>query len=473
MHIRLEQRTLTITLPAEPLGQGGEAAIFGVMSQVAGCPALVAKLYHRPTPEHFAKLAAMIANPPCDPMASAGHVSIAWPIDRVLATGAEQRFLGFVMPRVDKALPIFEFYNPRSRLQRCPLFHYGYLLRTARNLAAAVRAVHERNYVIGDFNESNVLVNNQALVTLVDTDSFQVVDNGRTYRCPVGKPEYTAPELQGVNFPDVDRVAAHDCFGLGVMIFQLLMQGIHPFAGRYTGTGEPGGLAERIAAGHWPYGGDRGGSYAPNPHAPLWSSLPPMIQHLLHDCFEVGHHEPARRPAAAQWQGALDQAETQLTTCRDNTQHLYAESGAGCPWCVMHKRQKRDPFPSERAARAGIPILRPARKVSQALTRVRLQPARQAVSAPPYIPLAVNPSVQVPIVRRSYWASPVTWQQEWGSFFALLLPLFGFGLVVWLLLLAPPSTPQAGPPSTNLEEQQPSSGPERPHVIHLQPAKSK
>ena len=61
------------------------------------------------------------------------------------------------MRRVDKVRRILEFYNPRSRLQTCPLFHYGYLLRTARNLAAAVRAVHERGYVIGDVNESNIL----------------------------------------------------------------------------------------------------------------------------------------------------------------------------------------------------------------------------------------------------------------------------------------------------------------------------
>src|SRR5205823_523526 len=109
-------------------------------------------------------------------------------------------------PRVQRALPIFEFYNPKSRLQLCPLFHFGYLLHTTRNLCAAVHAIHERGYVIGDLNESNILVNNQALITVVDTDSFQVPGLGGTFRCPVGKPEYTPPELKGVNFADADRI---------------------------------------------------------------------------------------------------------------------------------------------------------------------------------------------------------------------------------------------------------------------------
>ena len=75
-------------------------------------------------------------------------------------------------PVVDEIL--FDVYNPGTRLQVCPLFHHGYLLRTARNLAAAVRAVHERGHVIGDLNESNILVNSMALVTLVDTDGAGV-----------------------------------------------------------------------------------------------------------------------------------------------------------------------------------------------------------------------------------------------------------------------------------------------------------
>src|SRR5262249_20945180 len=143
-----------------------------------------------------------IAAPPADPMYGTGHASIAWPVERLLGVDGPRDVVGYLMPRVARALPVYEVYNPRSRLRLSPLFHQGYLLRTARNLAAAVAALHERDYVVGDLNETNVLVTNQALVTLVDTDSFQVHDphgdgggGRRVFRCPVGKAEYTPPEL--------------------------------------------------------------------------------------------------------------------------------------------------------------------------------------------------------------------------------------------------------------------------------------
>ena len=60
---------------------------------------------------------------------------------------------------------------------------------------------------------------------------------GSYYRCPVGKPEFTPPELQGRLFAHLDRAPEHDLFGLAVLIFQLLMEGTHPFAGVFLGHG--------------------------------------------------------------------------------------------------------------------------------------------------------------------------------------------------------------------------------------------
>src|SRR5262249_48651028 len=164
----------------------------------------------------------------------------------------QERFAGFLMPRIDNARGINEFYIPKARQQQCPLFHYGYLMRTARNLAAAVRSVHDRGYVVGDLSGANLFVTSQALVTLLDTDSFQVRTAEKIFRCRVGTPEYTPPELINARFADVDRGPEHDTFGLAVLIFQLLMQGTHPYAGIYTGEGEPAPIPKRIIRGHLP-----------------------------------------------------------------------------------------------------------------------------------------------------------------------------------------------------------------------------
>jgi DNA-binding helix-hairpin-helix protein with protein kinase domain len=199
------------------LAGGGEGQIYTVSQE----PSLVAKIYHKPTSKYTNKLNLMLANPPNDPAAGQGRVSIAWPVDLLFVTGGNQQIAGFLMRRVTQVHPIHDFYNPKSRRQHSPFFNYLYLLRTARNLAAAVQSLHASGYVIGDVNESNILLAETALVTLVDTDSFQVRDSqkGVVHRCRVGKPEFTPPELQGKTFSDIDRTPQHDRFGLAVLIF--------------------------------------------------------------------------------------------------------------------------------------------------------------------------------------------------------------------------------------------------------------
>lgn len=337
---------------AATLGVGGEARIYAV----ADSDELAAKVYHRPTSDHAAKLAAMLVNPPEDPMAGQGHVSIAWPTDLLNAPDGNGPVLGFLMPRVKGMGAIIDFYHPRTRCQKHPLFNYRYLLRTARNLAACVSALHSRGYVIGDLNESNILVGETALVTLVDTDSFQVPDpsSGRVYRCRVGKPEFTPPELQNVRFAWVDRKQEHDLFGLGVLLFQLLMEGVHPFGGRHIGQGEPASLEERILAGAFPYCPGVHCGTLPMPTAPQIEMLDLSIRGLFIRCFVEGHADPARRPDSQQWQQALLKAESSLATCPANDQHVYGSHLTACPWCQRQSLlQGLDPFPSRESVTRG------------------------------------------------------------------------------------------------------------------------
>ncbi len=411
MRVLLEKSPDLGPLECRPLVHGGEATIH----EMPRFPTLVAKVYHHPTAEHAAKLAAMLATPPADPMGASGHPSIAWPVDRLITDGLPRRCVGYVMPRVVAAHPVFEFYNPRSRMQVCPGFHYGYLLRTARNLAAAVRALHERDTVLGDLNESNTLVTNQALVTLVDTDSFQVADHGRVYRCPVGKPEYTPPELQQVRFADFDRGPEHDAFALAVLVFQLLQQGVHPFAGRHAGDGEPDDLAGRITRGQWPYARSRRVPYAPPPGAPPFAALPPPVQDLMRQCFEGGHARSVLRPTAVQWQEALAEAERTLAPCPDNPNHFAHPGLPSCPWCVLARRLGRDPFPAPpRPAPPARTVIRSARPTTSPLAAAVsfAAPATarrtKAVRAQPVVLRYPVPQPARPVraARPTAWAQP-------------------------------------------------------------------
>ena len=440
------------------LGSGGEGHVYPLLNDST----LAAKLFHNETrADREDKLRAMMQNPPIQPGKN-GHTSIAWPSD-LLSWEPGGPVVGYLMPRVRHARVIDDYYNPPTRLEHCPLFHYEYLLCVARNLAAAVRSLHKRGYVIGDVKQSNILVTPNALVTLVDTDSFQVRDEntGRMFRCPVGTPEYTPPELQdqkatGALEPE------HDLFGLAVLIFQLLMEGSHPFAGVYAIDEDPPPLGERIRLGHFPYRYSQRPPalddsqtfmrqqthFAPSPRAVPCSPgrkslsfdvLPPELRSLFFQCFDDGYSNAKLRPDAQAWLDALDQARSSLVACQDNSQHRYGAHLSECPWCARMQSQLRghDPFPSRKAVEA-----KPAKPPELTpLSPGFSNPTQTGLPwnwNPPTIPIASQPqaSPYAPAKPNSFWGPAI--------FIGAVFSILGF-----LSLNFSPSTQQSAAPSEN------------------------
>jgi len=360
---------------SSPLGVGGEAEVLPVL----GADGLVAKIYHHADRIDPAKLRLMIANPPSYPDSAVGHTLIAWPLD--LLADSEDRFRGFLMPRVKQMRSLIDFYNPSRRRKNYPLFSYRYVHRMAQNLSTAVKVLHNRGYVIGDVNQVNILGNEQALVTLVDTDSFQVGNEaGRIFRCTVGTPEFTPPELSGKAFSQIDRAPEHDLFGLAVLIFRLLM-GVHPFDGRYLGSGDPPLLEQRIACGHFTYGRQKGTPYSPPPNALPIEVIDPALRALMEQCFIEGHRDPSKRPDAAVWRAALSDAEDRLSQCRVNPIHFFGRHLLSCPWCERSRLLGgRDPF----APRAPVALTRsatPSEAPPVPISKPRVAPKRRRTAS--------------------------------------------------------------------------------------------
>ncbi len=233
------------------LGVGGEATVYPFPQDES----LAAKIYLKPTDAHARKLAVMCAHPPVEGRPSRKEFPLAWPVDVLHSADRKRRVVGYLMPRMNGMAPIIDVYTLQARLRHRPRFTYQHLLRTGQNLARAVSAVHASKYVIGDLNFTNVFVSDEAQVTLIDTDSFQVrdPDSGEIYRCPVFTPDFTPPELQGDADTLLDRTTEHDLFSLGVLMFLLLMGGGHPFSGSFQEEGDPPPITDRIRAGHFPY----------------------------------------------------------------------------------------------------------------------------------------------------------------------------------------------------------------------------
>ena len=333
---------------ASQLGSGGEGVIYASPNDPLEC----AKIYTKPVlPETYKKLSLMISNPPADSAyQSRKHRSICWPTALLYKDPSKRALAGFFMPRLNLNIfrTVFLYIDPVDRRSRFGGgFTWKHLVTAATNIASAVAAIHEQGYCIGDLNESNILIAPNALISVIDCDSFQVPDSaaGKTYRSPVGKPEYLAPELKGKHLPDVDRTVATDSFALAVLLFQLLMQGTHPYQAKGRLVENAASTEEKIQLGYFPYV-MRSREIAPPDYAPPFENLHPEIRKLFEQCFTKGHGSPDQRPTAREWFSVLRNINNSFRQCAVNPNHIYFDHLHSCPWCEMESRLGHDPFPS-------------------------------------------------------------------------------------------------------------------------------
>jgi DNA-binding helix-hairpin-helix protein with protein kinase domain len=304
------------------IAEGGE----GIVYRVQGRDDVVAKLYKEWDYSRDAKLHGLI-----DLSTKRLRRVAAWPLSRLC--DAEDRTVGFVMESLEGWQPLHAAYQIRSRLQHSPHRSWAFLVRIARNLATCVHHAHDAGLVIGDLNESNILVGPDAMVKIIDADSFQMRLGDKLFPCKVGKPELLAPELQGHSLEGVERTPDQDRFALAVLVFQTLVFGRHPFAGRPT-KDEDLPLEESIRRGWYIFSQRRDVPVAPPPHLTLdW--LPPEILDLFERAFDPA--EPVR-PSAREWYGALKELEAGLGACNLNGSHVHWTGHKRCPWCALEER---------------------------------------------------------------------------------------------------------------------------------------
>lgn len=313
--------------PGKPLGRGGE----GTIHEIAGRPGFAAKIYHQPIgPDKALKLEGMVRQ------AHPGLLEIAaWPVD-VLRVSPNGPIQGFVMPRVSGYHEIHGLYGPSHRKRAFPQADWSFLVHAARNLASAFVTIHARGHVIGDVNPGNVVVSGQALVKMIDCDSFQIDTGDRLFLCDVGVPQFTAPELQDQPFHGLRRTPEHDAFGLALLCFHLLFMGRHPFAGRYQGKGDMP-IERAIKEYRFAFGRQAAGrSMEPPPHTLPLDALPQPIVGLFERAFTSSAPAP-NRPTAREWALALERLNRELRVCGRNATHKYPAQSSTCPWCALEQ----------------------------------------------------------------------------------------------------------------------------------------
>ena len=362
----------SITLLKE-IANSGEAKVWRTNQN-----GYLAKIYHSPTPERVQKLAVMIANPPTEPNSHLHHVSFAWP--KSVLKNAQGDCVGFLMPEIKDGKELINVYNPSKSKSLKLEIDWRFLHTTALNIVSIIEALHAAGYVLGDIKQQNILVNNRALPSIIDTDSFQVKNpkNGKVYRCLVGSPGYTPPELMGKDFASIEQTEVHDRFRLGVIIYQLLFGGNNHFQGKWTGAGEDPEPDEIIRRGLW--------LYSPNSLIePVSRTIPmiivhPAIRECFLKCFNDGHKNPNLRPTAREWLEALRTGNDNLTICGRVDSHYYSRTFGNCYWCDRSTNLGVDIFPGVVKAKPSVVV--ESTSQPQVISKAPVQKTKSQVSQP-------------------------------------------------------------------------------------------
>lgn len=325
--MRLETGTGRRIELLQSIGDGGQGKVF----HLNGDDAKVVKLYHQPSPKLQAKIQDLV-DTPTDRRVPERFA--AWPTDVVYEVSGpwfwrKRTFVGCLMPYVADSYPIFHMYTPKMQKKHNWRINWGHMHQLGHSLAELFSAFHDKGIVIGDVNSRNILANTSLALTLIDVDSVQISPQ---HTSDVGVEEYTPPELMKRSLKGLVRSEHHDLFGLGYLLFQLLMKGASPFAGIAKVDLKAEHVEKRCKElGIFPFFENQ--FVAPPPGMPHVTIFHPQVAEGFFYCFIGGRKNPDLRPSARTWLTKFGVAERELIRCKREREHVYSSHLRRCPWC--------------------------------------------------------------------------------------------------------------------------------------------
>lgn len=127
-------------------------------------------------------------------------------------------FVGYLMRKAVANLLSQTITNRALFKATYPGWRKDDLVEVCLSFLNRVKVMHSFNILIGDMNEGNLMVSGNRDVWIIDTDSCQF----EGYVCPVGWPEFTAPELTSY---DGLRTMQHELFAVAMVLFMILLTG--------------------------------------------------------------------------------------------------------------------------------------------------------------------------------------------------------------------------------------------------------
>lgn len=325
-----------LILNATPFAQGGEGCLYKVL-QPQEYVHLVAKIYHsnKRTKQRQHKLRYLIENPPIFDNNTQGQL-ISWP---VAILEMQQRFVGFLMPKVEGELleilvtPKLPRHLP-TKWQRFELGTEGALAlrqKVCFNIAVALYHIHQTGkYVMVDLKPDNILIQSNGLVALVDMDSIEVIRGEQIlFPAAMATPEFAPPEFHALQGSSKALPISWDAFSMAVVFYKILL-GIHPFAATTKGQfKDANGLGEKLKHGLYVHNPNQQTYFSaiPSLHR-AFDHFPIALQYLFNLCFIQGVKNERMRPSAEDWclvfGNEQGQDEELMTPLGDDVLKLYA-----------------------------------------------------------------------------------------------------------------------------------------------------
>ncbi|MCB5164122.1 hypothetical protein LG634_04635 [Streptomyces bambusae] len=332
----------------ERIGGGAEGEVYAVDDGRA----LVAKLVpDPPDPDAYRRRLAGLVRQRREPrtvrLLAGSPPRVAWPLVAVhVRHPGGRRIDGYVMPDMRAAFaPFPRLLSPAAVAGGASAVGTGptwvTALAAARSLAELLAGLHAEGYVVGDLKPENLWADGSGLVGLADVDSWQFTDGAEVFPGRMRSPGYTAPERFGSGAAPPDR--ASDAFALAVLVHQLLMAGLHPYAGHPGDGTDFRSLDDNVQNGRCRLT-DRGSVVLPRSVPPA-DLLPRRLTALFRAAFG------GERPEAAVWAAELTAAAApeRLAVCARNARHVHTVERPWCPWCDQAARGA-DSYPAGGAA---------------------------------------------------------------------------------------------------------------------------
>lgn len=237
---------IDIYISSTTLGSpGGQGSVYKV--DTSKYSDYCVKIYHSTSTWDPARIKYMIENQPQLLYSAQLRFKICWPLHLVYnsSTGLA---VGYMMPLAfpqSQTLKILnsthlkktmreEFPNDQGwwKYDRADKKGMVNRFKIINNIAVAISYIHEINhYVIGDIKPENILSTHDGMISIIDTDSFQISDGTQMlFKGAAVTTEYFAPESYLRISNNLPLTISNDLFAIAICFYKMLI-GCHPYAG--------------------------------------------------------------------------------------------------------------------------------------------------------------------------------------------------------------------------------------------------